>query len=66
MYTSDFVGKRAGAGDGLGRRMCSLCLGKEREERNRAVSIGVEEVGCDVLRRSSGDGRCQPRVQTEE
>ena len=64
MYTRDFVGKRAGAIDGLGRRVCSLCLGKEREEGDRALSIGVDEVGCDVLR-SSGDGNFQPRMQTE-
>ena len=64
MYTRDFVGKRVGAGDGLGRRMCSLCLGKEREERDRAVRIGIYEVGCDELK-SSENKRSQPRVQTE-
>ncbi len=60
-----FVGKGAGAGEGLGRRVCSLYLGKEREEGDRAWNIGVDEVDCDVLREKSGDERSQLRLQTE-
>ena len=48
-----FVGKGAGAGEGLGRGV-QIGSGKERQEGDRAGSIGVYEVDCEVLKEDSG------------
>ena len=45
--------------------MNSLCLGKEARGEDRALIIGVDEVGCDMLKRS-GDGISQLQAQTGE